>query len=431
MHTFAALGSTNLHSASAVQEPPSNSDIIGYWGTQQPTSVTLKDLCEIGLDRRRRLEHAQFLHRELRIRLAQRTLELLSLPYGLPERPGICEVIKWYSEYVQILEEAPVPTNMHEDEDFTRMLDSILHERNQVMHTLALGVQDLMAELGADYEKIHVEVDAILRRFFMARIGLRFLLQHHVESLNNREGHSGIIQLECEPAALARKAAADCVMLCKAHLGQSPEIVIEAEPGTFTYVPMHLYYMMTEVFKNSLRAVVEHHGEGGFDDWLPPVRCRIVHGCEDVTLKISDEGGGISRSRERDIWKFMYSTYKKSPWASQKGIASPPGGSVLAGYGVGLSLSQLYARYFGGDLKLLSIDCFGTDVYLHLSRLGAMCESLPQVVLYSPSMRDSSISSEDGLSERLLISADEEAFLRKELSSFRRDSSGSSIARSR
>ena len=84
--------------------------------------------------------------------------------------------------------------------------------------------------------------------------------------------------------------------------------------------------MLTEVFKNSLRAVVEHHGEGGFDDWLPPVRCRIVHGCEDVTLKISDEGGGISRSRERDIWKFMYSTYKKSPWASQKGIASPPGG---------------------------------------------------------------------------------------------------------
>ena len=82
---------------------------------------------------------------------------------------------------------------------------------------------------------------------------------------------------------------------------------------------------------------------------------------------------------------------------------------MLAGYGVGLSLSQLYARYFGGDLKLLSIDCFGTDVYLHLSRLGAMCESLPQVVLYSPSMRDSSISSEDGLSERLLISADEEA----------------------
>merc|ERR1719433_788874 len=196
---------------------------------------------------------------------------------------------------------------------------------------------------------------------------------------------------------------------------------------------MHLHYMLTEVLKNACRAVVEQHADG-FDDELPPVRCQIVHGHEDVTFRISDEGGGIPRTRMQDIWKFMHSTFSKpdgSPWQalqrSRRGQAPAAGdsagnplqrqgqGSVLAGYGVGLSLSRLYAQYFGGDLKILSLDGFGTDVYLHLSRLGTRCEHLPRVVLYSPSMRDSSVLEDDDELEHLLISADEEAFLQQEL----------------
>jgi len=100
---------------------------------------------------------------------------------------------------------------------------------------------------------------------------------------------------------------------------------------------------------------------------------------------------------------------------------------VIAGYGVGLSLSRLYAQYFGGDLKIMSVDGFGTDVYLHLSRLGTGCENLPKVVLYSPSMRDSSLlDGSENMQDRLLISADEEAFMRRELLAYRRQASSES-----
>lgn len=409
---------------------------IREWGARQPTAVTLQNLCEIGLNRRRRREHGVFLHTELRIRLAQRILELESLPFGLPHRPGIKTVVRWYTDMFLDLEDEEVPVRPFQDELFTSVLTRIFEGHTEVVQEMARGVQNLMAELGDDYEAAQPQVDAALRRFFMARIGLRFLLQHHIESFRNRDGHSGILQLECNPAEIARKAAKDSAALCRAHLGQAPPIILSEfpGPGTFTYVPMHMQYMLTEVFKNACRAVVEEHGEG-FDDALPPVRCQIVHGHEDVTLRISDEGGGISRAKMRDIWKFMYSTYRKSPWdairrepnarpASGDSIGNPlqrqlnrPGG-VLAGYGVGLTLSQLYAQYFGGDLKMLSLDGYGTDVYLHLTRLGTHCEQLPKVVLHSPSMRDSSFSEYDA-EERLLISADEEALLKKELAAFR------------
>ena len=52
---------------------------------------------------------------------------------------------------------------------------------------------------------------------------------------------------------------------------------------------------MFELLKNSMRATMEHHEE---KDNMPPIRLVIADGeaNEDVVIKVSDEGGGVSRS---------------------------------------------------------------------------------------------------------------------------------------
>ena len=58
-------------------------------------------------------------------------------------------------------------------------------------------------------------------------------------------------------------------------------------------------------------------------------------------------------------------------------LASGVAGGALAGLGYGLPISRLYARYFGGDLDIKSMEGYGTDAFVHLSRLGDHDEPLP------------------------------------------------------
>ena len=47
------------------------------------------------------------------------------------------------------------------------------------------------------------------------------------------------------------------------------------------------------------------------------------------------------------------------------------------GLGYGLPISRAYARYFGGDLSIMSMEGYGTDAFVYLTRLGNTKEPLP------------------------------------------------------
>uniref|UniRef100_M1B008 Protein-serine/threonine kinase n=1 Tax=Solanum tuberosum TaxID=4113 RepID=M1B008_SOLTU len=166
------------------------------------------------------------------------------------------------------------------------------------------------------------------------------------------------------PLEVARDASEDARSICLREYGSAPKVNIYGDPNfTFPYVPTHLHLMVFELVKNSLRAVEERFVDS--DKVPPPVRIIVADGLEDVTIKISDEGGGIPRSGLPKIFTYLYST-ARNPLDEHSDLDTIDLATVstLAGYGYGLPISRLYARYFGGDLQIISMEGYGMLQYL-------------------------------------------------------------------
>jgi pyruvate dehydrogenase kinase 2/3/4 len=180
-------------------------------------------------------------------------------------------------------------------------------------------------------------------------------LAHNALGLTRpRPNYVGIICTKTHVGEVCQQAIDNAVRICNAHYGLigGPPVLIHGQSDIeFMYVPSHLHHMVFELVKNSLRAVVERYGEEA--DVYPEIKVIIAEGREDITIKISDEGGGIPRSGMPLIWTYMYTTaeHPNLEEAMSNDFRAP-----LAGFGYGLPLSRLYARYFGGDLRLTSME---------------------------------------------------------------------------
>lgn len=437
---------------------------VEEFARQTATAVRLDDLYRWGLgDMPVRLQMARFMHREIAIRNAQLCKELRLLPFGLAETRGVNEVIRCFSSYVDCLAESKQPENPEDDGPFTELLQGILEDHMEVVRTLGGGVVEVREALGeARYEDIRTEVDHILDRFFMKRIGLRFLISHYVESQTARvrPGVSGIIHSNVEVGRILRAEAAAAQQLCREMYGQAPEVIVVGdgqENGVqpcghgvrssaysnlnlshnreFTYVPSHLQFSCQVLLQHACFSVAEAHANVPPEERrlaMPPVQAIFAYGREEVAVKVSDQGGGIPRSQAYLSWSYFSvpSGNGDSESSSSKlGMGwrhSAPLGSGNP-KGAGLPLARLHARYYGGDLVLKSIEGFGTDAHLFLNRLGHNCENLPHGVRLSPAMRDSSLGKEASIQLDDLgpLTPAEVKFLKRRLAQFRKENAAS------
>lgn len=345
---------------------------------KKQTGVSLKYMMDFGAfpTKKNLLVSAQFLHKELPVRLAHRVIELENLPYGLSEKSPVRKVRDWYVDSFRDLRDFPDIADNEDELKFTDLIQRVKMRHNDVMPTMAMGIQELKEDLGKKVGLNEIpEIHQFLDRFYMSRIGIRMLIGQHValHRPNPPPGFVGLICTRVSPVEVAQNAIDDARSACSRTYGGSPEVHVYGDPNfTFAYVPTHLHQMVFELVKNSLRAVEERFSNSDQDS--PPIRVVVADGLEDVTIKISDEGGGISRSGISKIWTYLYST-ATSPISDDKQqlLDMPP---VMAGYGYGLPISKLYAKYFGGDLQVMSMEGYGTDAYLHLNRLGNVQEPL-------------------------------------------------------
>jgi len=388
-----------------------------------------------------RLINAQFLHRELPTRIAQRTIDLLTLPHGLSKTRQVRNIAHKYLKYLHQLKVSPMPKNSEDEKEFTKMLASFVLDRTSIPMAIAAAVSSLKDKRreALDDRRLQ-EMEEALYRFFTSRVGLRFLTEHHIlsqrtsnaEALRTRQGivgdfdFLGCIQKDCDPILEVKKVVESVRRQCEECFGVAPQIEIidctreKNKDNTFTYVPHHLQYMLAELLKNSCRATVKRHLMGvnvqastihtslsshsssdaaeadqEEENTLPSIKVVVVKGAEDVTIKIADRGGGVPRSEMDKIWTFAHSTLdyaQKAKESSQFATDDFTGGKIR---GFGLPLARIYARYFGGELTLKSMEGYGLDAYLYLPVLGVACENLPSEVNLSPGNLDSNVTLED------------------------------------
>ncbi|GAA5881727.1 hypothetical protein JCM1840_000351 [Sporobolomyces johnsonii] len=247
------------------------------------------------------------------------------------------------------------PEVLDYNERFTRLLSNIKRRHDPVVTTMAQGILEFKREIKAPH--IDRSIQTFLDRFYMSRIGIRVLIGQHI-ALNRLEPHEdyvGIICTRTNVHQIAREAIENATYVCEEHYGlfKGPPVqLICPKDLNFMYVPSHLNHVLFEVLKNSLRAVVETHGVDCEN--YPPVKVIVAEGNEDITIKISDEGGGIPRSALPLVWTFMYTT--ANPENLDQDFQGTDFKAPMAGFGYGLPIARLYAQYFGGNLKLISME---------------------------------------------------------------------------
>ncbi|KAJ5881530.1 uncharacterized protein N7529_000202 [Penicillium soppii] len=247
---------------------------------------------------------------------------------------------------------------------FAKTLQQIKRRHDGVVTTVAQGI--LEWKRVRQRMQIDSTIQSFLDRFYMSRIGIRMLIGQHIalteQTHVKHPNYVGIICTKTNVRDIALEAIENARFVCEDYYGlfEAPKVqLVCKEDLNFMYVPGHLSHMLFETLKNSLRAVVEQHGADKDD--FPVTKVIVAEGREDITIKISDEGGGIPRSSIPLVWTYMYTTVEQTPNLDpdfDKNDFKAP----MAGFGYGLPISRLYARYFGGDLKLISMEGYGTDV---------------------------------------------------------------------
>uniref|UniRef100_A0A2I3LEU5 Protein-serine/threonine kinase n=1 Tax=Papio anubis TaxID=9555 RepID=A0A2I3LEU5_PAPAN len=352
-----AAGPSRSFSSDSGSGPASERGVPGqvdFYARFSPSPLSMKQFLDFGSVNACEKTSFMFLRQELPVRLANIMKEISLLPDNLLRTPSVQLVQSWYIQSLQEL--LDFKDKSAEDAkaiyDFTDTVIRIRNRHNDVIPTMAQGVIEYKESFGVD-PVTSQNVQYFLDRFYMSRISIRMLLNQHYGYENARR-------------------------LCDLYYINSPELELgelnaksPGQPIQVVYVPSHLYHMVFELFKNAMRATMEHHANRGV---YPPIQVHVTLGNEDLTVKMSDRGGGVPLRKIDRLFNYMYSTAPRPRVETSRAVP-------LAGFGYGLPISRLYAQYFQGDLKLYSLEGYGTDAVIYIKALST--DSIERLPVYN------------------------------------------------
>ena len=403
-------------------------------GKQVPV-VTLETLTTQIANRK---TSSTYLHAQLPPLLARMAVALgEEAPASLASMPSLASLIQWYGDSALRIAELPPPpewgawrenpskTFLAREAAFDDTLETIRREGKLVRDRLFEAIEEAGGLYGSAPDgAAGSAVDAFLGDFYAKRLTLRLLLGQHkacgasdsapgfhlrqtfdeldldgdgvldadelararslygASSSEPRPSVCGLVDSAMSPFDVAVQVIADvreeCLRSPRNPGGLAPPFKLygNGRGVTLPYLPRHLYIILREVLRNSVRASLLKHAADG--DALGEISVVISDGDanSDVVVKVADLGGGIPRSRLRRIFAFSAERNVARDLADQKlcvplGVIADEATDILATRvgGHGLPLARVYATLFNGDLQLRSMEGHGTDAYVYISKI--------------------------------------------------------------
>ncbi|XP_029312191.1 pyruvate dehydrogenase (acetyl-transferring) kinase isozyme 2, mitochondrial isoform X2 [Cottoperca gobio] len=292
---------------------------IEHFSKFSPSPLSMKQFLDFGSINACEKTSFVFLRQELPVRLSNIMKEINLLPDKLLTTQSVQIVQSWYIqsliEILDFLDKSPDDYKVLGE--FVDTLVTIRNRHNDVVPTMAQGIIEYKEAFPHD-ATTNQNIQYFLDRFYMSRISIRMLINQHTlvfdGTLNPVHPNTiGCIDPHCEVGDVVQDAFHSAKMLCEQYYLRSPDLILQEmcsnkkknQPMSIEYVPSHLYHMLFELFKNAMRATIETHDHSNN---LPPIQVMVSLGEEDMSIKVSDKGGGVPFRRMENLFSYMYST---------------------------------------------------------------------------------------------------------------------------
>lgn len=353
-----------------------------------------------------REERSIQLHETLKVGLARNAVRLSEMPFGFCNAPSVRRVTATYVQnFQQVMEfEHQKGISGIISQDYAELTKGIFNQHRGTMMDVAKGVfeyyEDLSQMFGPDLELAEVRedlsqircIESALDEFFTNRLTLRLLISH-VHSLDSgkssggSEDMVGVVNVNTQPIQILARAYSSARFMCMRDYKVAPDLLVNgvnhdeyilqeaAQHQKFAYVHTQLFYIFLELVKNAAKASVERalNDAGGNCDpeklELPSLRVIVPEEQglwdQERSVKLADRGTGMNRTTLSKAFCYFFSSVKSKPTVAEE-LIDFDRRVPLAGFGFGLPISRVMARYFAGDIDLNSIPGKGTDVYIYL-----------------------------------------------------------------
>ncbi|KAL9110756.1 MAG: hypothetical protein Q9227_004748 [Pyrenula ochraceoflavens] len=349
----------------------------------------------------------------LRNRLAHRLREMQKLPYVVVTNPHLSLVYEIYYKAFESFRRVPEIKTLDDNDAYCKVISANLKEHLAIIPQLTMGVVECQGLVRPEV------MDNFINTMLRARISRRVIAEQHLaltETFNSpwhfpqtrsEADFVGEVFLKCNAREIVQscgKMAQDLVREASGTQSPIPEINIRGHlSATFPYILSHLEYIVGELLRNSLQALTERYQ--GSSNLPPPIEVLICEAPQHVIIRISDQGGGVPQDILPFLWSFskgprtesrlrnlkqvptMAATMQElQAWSKQKSDAKNlPHDSSLGSLtsrpphlrlGMGLPMSKVFAEYWAGNLELHSLEGYGVDAFLQISKLGNQNEQV-------------------------------------------------------